>query len=118
MQSLEKQEQAGIIMFICIVLSGLLILYCANKYPFARLVNAIYYAAGAEKSTYLYGIKSVSYKNKGDARRICFNTVKNTYKRWEKSGKKGDFVDFLAQRYCPENPKQWAKNVRYFIKKN
>ena len=64
-----------------------------------------------------YGIKSVPWKDYAEARRICINTCKNTYKRWIKAGKPGDYLDFLADRYCPvsvdrQGNVNWKKNIR------
>ena len=50
----------------------------------------------------------------------CAATVQKNFDRWTKAGKKGDFITFLGNRYCPvgaENDptglnKHWIKNVR------
>jgi hypothetical protein len=53
----------------------------------------------------------------------CAATVQKNYDRWTKAGRKGDFITFLGNRYCPvgaENDptglnKHWQKNVRKLI---
>jgi hypothetical protein len=89
-----------------------------------QIVNAIYLAEGGEKAQYLYGIRSVKYDSPEEARKICFNTVRNNRKRYADYGyKKYDtYLEFLASRYCPigcDNDrgtnKYWLKNVRYFL---
>ena len=81
-----------------------------------RLCNAIYRAEGGSKARVPYGILSVKVKNEADARRICINTIRNNITRWEKAGKPGDYIDFLANRYCPPSADpignlNWKKNV-------
>ena len=52
----------------------------------------------------------------------CAATVQKNYDRWVKAGKRGEFVVFLGNRYCPvgadNDPnglnKHWIGNVRKF----
>ena len=89
----------------------------------AQIVNAIYWAEGGPKADYLYGIRSVEYDNAAEARRICFNTVRNNRRRFTAQTEYNDFINFLASRYCPvgagNDPKgvniNWIKNVRYYL---
>jgi hypothetical protein len=88
-----------------------------------RIVNAIYYVEGGPKAKVPYGILSVRVKNKEDARKICFNTVKNNIARWQKQTQEKDFLVFLANRYCPPSvdPKgnaNWKKNIKAILQKN
>ena len=97
----------------------------APKYSDKQIVEAIYKAEGGDKATYLYGIRSVPYDTPEEARRICFNTVRNNRRRYKEYGheKYGTYLEFLASRYCPigadNDPKglnkNWLKNVRYFL---
>ena len=96
----------------------------AMEYSDEQIVNAIFQAEGGYKAQYLYGIRSVSYKDEAEARRICFNTVRNNRKRYADYGYKkyATYLEFLASRYCPvgcDNDrgtnKYWLKNVRYFL---
>ena len=89
-----------------------------------QIVNAIFKAEGGYNATYLYGIKSVSYETEQEARRICFNTVKNNRKRYKDYGYKkyNTYLEFLASRYCPvdcDNDRgtnqYWLKNVKFFL---
>ena len=82
-----------------------------------RIVSAIYKIEGGDKARVPYGILGVKVKNKAEARRVCENTVRNNWKRWEKAGKKGDYLTFLAARYCPHQVdpignRRWNRNIR------
>jgi len=109
--------------------AALVILFLTGSTAFAEtdteIVTAIYKAEGGEKATYLYGIRSVNYDTPEEARRICFNTVRNNRVRFANQDKYNDYLEFLASRYCPidcDNDtgtnKYWLKNVRYFLDKN
>lgn len=96
----------------------------AFAYTDTEIVTAIYKAEGGEKATYLYGIRSVKYDTPDEARRICFNTVRNNRVRFSNQTEYKDYLEFLASRYCPINcdndtgtNKYWLKNVRYFLEK-
>jgi hypothetical protein len=91
---------------------------------FNSIVDAIYHAEGVN-SKYPFGIKSVACNGYQECRRVCLNTVRNNYSRWLKAGRPGDYLSFLASRYCPiSDPKDtthvnqfWLSNVRYFLNK-
>lgn len=104
----------------------LLISGCAwaePEYSNVMICDAIFRAEGGAKAQYYYGIRSVHYKDIAEARRICINTVRNNKRRWKEAGSKGEFLEFLARRYCPvgagNDPKglnkHWLKNVRYWL---
>lgn len=89
----------------------------------SKLADAIFKIENSKK--YPYGIKSIPLK--GDtqeektayARKACLQTIQNNHDRWIKAGKPGFYVDFLANRYCPESADKqgnlnWKKNVRKF----
>ena len=88
------------------------------------IVNAIYKVEGGEKTKYPYGVMSIKTNgNKELARKICSNTVKNNYIRWQKAGSHGEFLDYLADVYCPPSADKqgninWKKNIRKFLKKS
>lgn len=93
------------------------------NYTDTQIVNAIFRAEGGHKAQYLYGIRSIKYRDEADARRICFNTVRNNRARFAKQTKYKDYLEFLASRYCPINcdndrgtNKYWLKNVKYFLR--
>ena len=89
---------------------------------FERLATAIYFSEGAEKARKPFGILSVPCEGYEDCRRICLNTVRNNYKRWEASQKEKSYLEFLAERYAPVKAHplntNWLRNVRYFYEKN
>lgn len=87
-----------------------------------RIVDAIYRVEGGAKAKVPYGILSVRVSSVADARRIAYNTVQNNHDRWLKAGKPGQFLHYLADRYCPPSadPKgnrNWKKNVVTFLSK-
>jgi len=94
-------------------------------YSDEEIVNAIYKAEGGSEAQYLYGIRSCSYDTPAEARRICFNTVRNNRARYADYGHKqfDTYLEFLASRYCPigadNDPKglnkNWLKNVKFFL---
>ena len=96
----------------------------AADYTDEQIVNAIFKAEGGYKAIYLYGIRSVKYKDEAEAREICFRTVRNNHKRYTDYGYKSydTYLEFLASRYCPvgcDNDrgtnKFWLGNVLYFL---
>ena len=92
-----------------------------------KLCDAIFKAEGGAKAQYLYGIRSVKYKDEAEARKICLNTIRNNKKRYADYGyKKYDtYLEFLASRYCPVNAENdptglnhnWIKNVEFFLQR-
>lgn len=100
--------------------------YCENisAEKLNKIVNAIYKIENSKK--YPYGIKSIPIKGNSQeereryARRICENTVRNNWIRWQKQNKPGHFLDFLANRYCPvtSDPQgnvNWKKNIKKIV---
>ncbi len=108
---------------LCLVASLALSTSCF-AYSDEQLVNAIYISEGGPKAQYLYGIRSVKYKNAQEARQICLNTIRKNKIRFSKQAKYKDYLEFLASRYCPigcDNDRGanrfWLKNVRYHLQK-
>lgn len=106
----------------------LLILIAVASPAFARLpdaeaskiVDAIYRVEGGAKAKAPYGILSIPVRDAAHARRICTNTVQNNHDRWIKAGQPGEYLDFLADRYCPASadPKgnrNWKRNIRAIL---
>jgi hypothetical protein len=91
-----------------------------NSYNVEKLVSAIYLAEGGERSKKPFGILSVPCSDYTSCKKICTNTVRNNLKRWEKAGKPGDYLEFLAKRYAPigvsNDPRNlnqnWYSNVK------
>lgn len=78
-----------------------------------RIADAIYKVEGGSKTKHPYGILSVKTSN---PRQVCINTVKNNYIRWQKEGSHGQYLDYLADVYCPKSAdqignKNWKKNI-------
>lgn len=86
-----------------------------------QIVNAIYKAEGGAKAQYAYGIRSIPYGTIADARRYCFNSVRNGRARWIKAGKPFDLVVYIGLRYCPpvahKLNSNWVSNVKWFLQK-
>lgn len=91
-----------------------------------KIADAIFKIEGGYHTKYPYGIKSVRTNN---PRKVCLNTIKNNYIRWEKSDQKIDFLNYLANIYCPTNGKSltleekkcnkyWLINIRKILKIN
>lgn len=86
-----------------------------------RLADAIYVIEGGSKTKHPYGIKSVKTSgNKIKARKICIRTIQNTHNRWLQENKPNNFLDYLANRYCPvvsdaSGNARWKKNIRKFV---
>jgi hypothetical protein len=87
-----------------------------------KIVAAVYQIEGAGRTKYPYGVRSIDTKGDVDkARRICANTVRNQFIRWQKWGKTNDFLISLADRYCPSACDRtgninWKKNIVKLVK--
>lgn len=115
---MNKILAMGVVMF------GLVVSCSANTNVTAlssnqvnKIVNAIYRIEGGANTKYPYGVMSVKTDN---PRKICANTVRNTRARWIKAGAKGDFLDYLADRYCPPSVdpvgnRNWKKNIHKLV---
>lgn len=83
-----------------------------------QIADAIFRAEGGTNTHYPYGIKSVKTSN---PRKICINTIKNNYLRWQIDGSKGNYLDYLAARYCPKasdpiGHTNWVRNIHKLVK--
>ena len=89
--------------------------------PYAEeLSRAIYIAEGKEKAKSPYGILSVKVHSLEEAKKICLTSIANNWKRWEKAGRPGCYVDYLANRWCPPScdpvgNKNWKTNVKAYL---
>ena len=113
-----------------ILLAALLagIAFGEENFTNEQIVEAIYLAEGGKAATFAYGIRSVRYNSIAEARKICYNTVRNNRRRYANYGHKQypDYLSFLASKYAPLNVKNdpnnlnnnWLKNLKYFLKKN
>ena len=94
-----------------------------------EIASAIYVIEGGAQASYLYGIRSVRYRDAAEAREICLRTVRNNRKRHADYGHKQypDFLAFLGSRYCPVTGKlsqaekklngNWLPNLRRQLEK-
>lgn len=86
-----------------------------------RIADAIWRVEGGAKARVPYGILSVPVRDAAEARRVCLNTIRNNHRRWIKAGRPGDYLDFLADRYCPPSVdpvgnRNWKRNLRQILK--
>ena len=80
-----------------------------------KMADAIFKVENSKSHPYGIMIKT------SDPRRVCINTIKNNYVRWQNAGSPGEYVDYLADKYCPKSSdpvgnKNWKKNIRKFLK--
>lgn len=89
-----------------------------------RVASAIYWAEGGKKARKPYGILSVPVRSEAEARQVCLRTIRRRHILWEKAGRPGDFILYLASTYAPVKgvPKStaklnrnWPKNVNHFL---
>lgn len=88
-----------------------------------KLALAIWRAEGGDKARVPFGILSVRTRSPEHAREICLRTIRNNWDRWEKMGRPGDYLEFLARRYAPlgasNDPQRlnrhWLRNTRRFL---
>lgn len=55
------------------------------------------------------------------ASHVCLTTIRNNWLRWRQTGSPGDFIDFLADHYCPPSADpvgnaNWKRNVKFFTR--
>lgn len=85
----------------------------------SKIADAIYRLEGGINTRYPYGIKSLKTLN---PRQVCINTIQNNHDRWLRAGSKGNYLDFLANRYCPASVdpignKNWIINIHKLCQK-
>lgn len=83
----------------------------------ARIADAIYVVEGGKKTRYPYGIKSVPVSGAHEARAVCLRTIQNAHTDWLIDGQPGDYIRYLARRYCPPQAdpvghRNWLRNIR------
>jgi hypothetical protein len=90
-------------------------------YDVERLATAIYHAEGGSVTIHPYGILE-KYKTT-TPRQACINTILHKHHDWVALGSHGDFLTYLASKYCPvgaaNDPtglnKNWLKNVSFYM---
>jgi hypothetical protein len=84
-----------------------------------HLADAIYLVEGGNKTKHPYGVLA-KYKSTSP-RQACINTIRTKRKAWEAGGRRGDWLDYLADRYChkqvdPIGNRNWKTNIHKLIK--
>jgi hypothetical protein len=111
---------------MAIVLLGIVIGSCGSSwamdtstYSDDEIANAIYLAEGGAKTSHPYGILK-KYKVT-TPRQACLNTIAHARRDWDG---KGDFIEFLGNRYAPigvaNDPtnlnRNWVSNVKSLLR--
>jgi hypothetical protein len=99
---------------------ALLLSLPASALDAERIADAIWRVEGGHRARVPYGILSVKVKNAAEARRVCLNTIRNNHRRWIAAGRPGDYLDFLADRYCPPSVdpvgnRNWKHNIKSLL---
>lgn len=86
-----------------------------------KIADAIYRAEGGERARVPYGILTVKVHDVFDARNHCLSIIQKNFRAWQDAGAHGDFIDFLADHYCPPavdpvGNSNWKHNVKFFLK--
>ena len=119
----------GYVLAICFI--TLLFIGCQRqteikeKIDVSKMCEAIYRTEGGNHAKYLYGIRSVHYRDRAEAREICLRSIAHRQREYKEFGYRlyPCFIEFLQSKYCPatrRNPMQgerWIKNVTYFYYK-
>ena len=83
------------------LLTSLLFTLSAVAQSDEQIADAIYRIEGGARAKAPYGILSLKVSSPAMARQICLRTIANNRTRWLAAGRPGDYLDFLADRYCP-----------------
>lgn len=96
------------------------IVIAGASYTPDQIADAIYVAEGGARAKKPYGILSVPCDSQSSCRAVCLNTIRNNLKRWERAGRPGEYIDFLASRYAPPTAhplnRNWKPNVVKILK--
>ena len=112
-------KKLTLIVYFCFLLSAQAAI---TERQVDKLADIIFKIENSKR--YPYGIKSVNTNGNADyARKICKNTIRNNYVRWENAGKPDSYFNFLANRFCPKKDDpigntNWKKNVKVHAEKN
>lgn len=123
---MERQEKEICAFYVVGSIIGailILLVACvahAETFDAEAIADAIYKVEGGAKAKKPYGILSVKCSSEAECRQICINTVQNNFTRWQVAGAKGDYLEFLANRYAPPSAhplnKNWLPNLRRVLK--
>jgi len=86
------------------------------------MTDAIYWTEGGPKARSPYGILSKKVTGPAHARVVATQSVSNNFNRWQQSGRSGEFIQFMANRYVPYTAdpighSNWVKNVSHLVRK-
>jgi len=102
----------------CIVLAGLTsqaINFNSNKLSSGdvrQISTAIYKIENSTK--YPFGVRSINtHGDYATAQKICENTIKNNFRRWNQTNKSIDFLTYLGNVYCPTKGKITLSEKKY-----
>ena len=84
-----------------------------------KLLDAIHRQENSRRHP--YGICDGHRHTEAKAREICRRTVRHAYADWLVSRRDQTFLDFLADRYCPEQcdpagNRHWKRNLPAILK--
>lgn len=103
------------------LLTSLLFTISALAQSDEQIADSIFRLEGGPKAKAPYGILSVKVRSTEHARQVCLATIRNNRARWIKAGRPGDYLDFLADKYCPTScdavgNRNWKKNIHKLLK--
>ena len=113
-------------LIIAVLLIGLQGCAYSDNIDADKIADAIYWAEGGYIK-HPYGILSIKCTGLAECRKICINTIKNNYKRWQSAlqasqiSQNMPYLEFLALKYAPVQGdptglnKNWLKNVRWYL---
>lgn len=79
------------------------------------LANAIWHAEGGMKARVPYGVLTLKVSSASHARQVTLVSIANNVERWRAAGSPSpDFLPTMARRWCPDDPINWERNVRWF----
>ena len=104
------------------LLTSLLFTIGAVAQSDSQIADAIYRIEGGARAKAPYGILSLEVKSPALARQICLRTIRNNRTRWLAAGRPGDYLDFLADKYCPPSVdpggnRNWKRNIHKLLNK-
>ena len=92
---------------------------------YEKMATAIYFTEGSYKTSYPFGVLSVTCHGYTECREVTLNSLKKSWNRYQQTAMKISFEEFFANRWCPvgaeNDPKglnqNWLKNLNYFMEK-
>lgn len=92
----------------------------AQPCPSAAILDAIWHIEGGRRASSPYGVLCCTWRQPIRARRLASNIVHSACCEWNTldlpKKNTSEFFSILAQKYCPSDRKNWAKNLRSRLK--